>query len=452
MMSRIIYCLVACAILSSCAGLRRYKPVTEVDSNLFGREVTITDTTTIASISWREFFTDTHLQALIDTAMLRNSDLRAAQLRIKEAETTLRTARLAYLPSFNFTPNGAVSSFDSSPAQWVYNVPIAASWEIDIFGRLTAQKRQAKALVEQSRDYEQAVKSGLVATLATQYYTLLSLDEQLRIVKATAERFEESVRVMRAMKQAGMANETAVAQIEAAYNATSASSADIELAINNLENAICRILGQTPQPIKRGKLSDYALPATLSVGIPVQILANRPDVRAAEQALAQAFYATNIARTSLYPSLTLSGSAGWTNNLGSMVTNPGKVLLSAAGSLLQPIFNARALRGQVEIAKARQEQAAIQFEQSVINAGAEVNDALAKYDAASKKQQWRKSQLESLQRAAKHTELMMKHSSTTYLEVLTAEQSLLQGELDNTNDRYQTIEAIIELYHALGGF
>lgn len=439
-------------MLSACGIWRKYQPTDSVRDDLYGETaVSQTEGESIAAIDWREMFADDCLQSLIDEALDQNTDIRAARLRVDEASATLSSARLAYLPSFNFAPNGSVSSFDGAKASWTYSVPVTASWEIDVLGRMTNTKRQAQSLYEQSQDYVDAVQTQLIATVATQYYTLLTLDEQLRISRSTAESYAESVRVMRAMKSAGMTNEAGVLQIEAAYYATTASVKDIEQAITEIENALSTLLCRTPGHIARGTLAAQSFPEQLSVGVPVELLTRRADVRAAEQSLAQAYYAVNIARASLYPSLTLSGTAGWTNAAGAAIVNPGKLLLSAAGSLLQPIFNARSNKARVKIARAQQEQAELQFEQTLLNAGAEVNNALAQWQTALDKRPLRDNQVEALRNAVHKTELLMKHSPTTYLEVLTARQSLLQAELAQTNDRFEQIEAIISLYHALGG-
>lgn len=440
-------------MLSACGIWRKYQPVEQVQDDLYGElpEALPAEGESIAAIDWHDMFVDEALQSLIDEALEQNTDIRAARLRVDEASATLRTARLAYLPSFNFAPNGSVSSFDGSKASWTYSVPITASWEIDVLGRMTNTKRQAQSLYEQSQDYVDAVQTQLVATIATQYYTLLTLDEQLRISRSTAESYAESVRVMRAMKGAGMTNETGVLQIEAAYYAVTASIHDLEQSITEIENAMSSLLARTPGHIARGTLASQSFPEHLSVGVPVELLTRRADVRAAEQSLAQSYYAVNIARASLYPSLTLSGTAGWTNAAGAAIINPGKLLLNAAGSLLQPIFNARANQARVKIARAQQEQAELQFEQTLLNAGAEVNNALSQWQTALEKRPWRDNQVEALRNAVHKTELLMKYSPTTYLEVLTARQSLLQAELSQTNDRFEEIEAVINLYHALGG-
>ena len=443
----LIVCLAAA--MTSCGIYKNYQRPDVVTDGLYGTAETA-DSTTLGDISWQEMFTDPQLQALIDLALTNNTDLQSAQWRVKEAEATLKSARLAYLPSFNFAPQGTISSFDNGAASKTYSIPVTASWQIDIFGGLTNAKRKAKALYLQSREYQQAVRTQLIASVANLYYTLLMLDSQYEVTKETAAKWEESVRTMREMKAAGMTNEAGVAQYEGSYYGIVASLNDIEYSIRETENSLCSVLGEVPHEIVRGRLDEQQLPDNLAVGVPVQMLSNRPDIRQAEYSLMQSFYATNAARSALYPSITLSGSAGWTNNAG-VITNPGKLLLSAAGSLLQPIFNATANRANLKIAKAQQEESKLAFQQALLNAGAEVNNALTQCQTARAKTDLRIKQIEAMERAVESTELLMQHSSTTYLEVLTAQQSLLSAQLSQIADQFDEIQGVVNLYQALGG-
>lgn len=443
----LIVCLAAA--MTSCGIYKNYQRPDVVTDGLYGTAETA-DSTTLGDISWQEMFTDPQLQALIDLALTNNTDLQSAQWRVKEAEATLKSARLAYLPSFNFAPQGTISSFDNGAASKTYSIPVTASWQIDIFGGLTNVKRKAKALYLQSREYQQAVRTQLIASVANLYYTLLMLDSQYEVTKETAAKWEESVRTMREMKAAGMTNEAGVAQYEGSYYGIVASLNDIEYSIRETENSLCSVLGEVPHEIVRGRLDEQQLPDNLAVGVPVQMLSNRPDIRQAEYSLMQSFYATNAARSALYPSITLSGSAGWTNNAG-VITNPGKLLLSAAGSLLQPIFNANANRANLKIAKAQQEESKLAFQQALLNAGAEVNNALTQCQTARAKTDLRIKQIEAMERAVESTELLMQHSSTTYLEVLTAQQSLLSAQLSQIADQFDEIQGVVNLYQALGG-
>lgn len=438
-------------VLTSCGIYKPYSRPEVTTDGLYGQEHVTTDTTTIATIEWREFFTDNHLQGLIEEGLAKNSDMQAAQWRIKEAEAALKSARLAFLPSFNISPSGGVSSFERGAGSWTYTAPIAASWQIDIFGGINNAKRKAKAVYEQSLEYRQAVHAQIVSAVANYYYTLLMLDAQREVTRLTAESFGRSAETMRAMMDAGMTNMAAVAQMEAAAHAAEAMLLDIDLQIRDVENGLCTLLGDTPHTIERSSLTEQSFPEEYATGIPVQLLANRPDVRLAEYNLMQAFYATAAARSALYPTLTLSGLLGWTNSVGSAVVNPGGLLLSATASVVAPIFNAGRARANVMIAEAQQEEALIAFRQSLLNAGAEVNSALAQIQTAKSKHAWRAKQIEALELAVESTEMLMQYGSTTYLEVLTAQQNLLSGRIDQINDRFEEVEGIITLYTALGG-
>lgn len=452
MKKNVIPLILSALTWSSCGIYSKYEPVQEVQQDLYGEEVALSDTASVfAGQSWRELFRDPSLQVLIDSALQKNTDLQSAQLRVEEAEATLKAARLAYLPSFAFTPNGAVSSFDGGKASQTYSIPVTASWELDIFGRIRNAKMQSKALLAQSRDYRQAVQTGLISGMANLYYTLLMLDEQLQISEQTAASWKETVETMRALMAAGMANEAAVSQMEATYYSINTAVLDLRESINQVENSICLLLSETPHRIGRGKLSDQIFPVQFPVGVPMQLLSNRPDVRSAQRSVEVAFYGVNQARSAFYPSVVLSGSAGWTNSAGSMIVNPAKFLASAVASLTQPIFANGRLTAQYKIAKAQQEEARLSFEQALLNAGTEVNEALTQYQTAHQKAELFEQQLESLDRACESTSLLMQHGNTTYLEVLTARQSLLNAQLSQTANRFAEIQGIINLYQALGG-
>ena len=452
MKRNIITLAITTLMLSSCGIYTKYQPATTVPEDLFGAAETVSDTIhNIAKLNWRQLFVDPHLQSLIEQGLRNNTDLQSAHWRVEEARASLSSARLAYLPSFAFSPQGTVSSFDKGKAGQSYSLPITSSWEIDIFGRLPNATRRAKALYIQSQEYEIAVKTQLIANLANTYYTLLMLDAQLTISEETEVKWKESVRVMQALKNAGQGNEAGLAQTEATYYSICTTVLDLKEQIRQAENSLCLMLGETPQFIRRGTLDGQVLPQDLSVGIPLQLLANRPDVRSSELALAQAFYTTNEARSAFYPSITLSGSAGWTNGVGEVVMNPGKLLLSAVGSLTQPLFNKGQNIARLKIAKAQQEEAKLSFTQTLLNAGAEVNNALKQNQTARDKSDLYQRQISSLQTAVTSTQLLMQHGNSTYLEVLTAQQTLLTAQLTQVSNRFQEIQGIINLYQALGG-
>ena len=453
---KLITLSVSCLLLSSCGIYTTYERPSDINTDgLYGQdlneEAVAVDTASIASLSWRELFTDSHLQMLIEHALQSNTDLLSAQQRIKEAEATLSSAKLAYLPSFMLTPQGGVSSFDKSKGSWTYTGIASASWEIDIFGKLTNAKRRSKALYLQRLEYEQAVSTSLIANVANLYYTLLMLDEQYRISEETAVNWRESVRAMRAMMAAGMTNEASVSQSEANCRQVEASLLDLKQQIKEVENSLSILLGEVPGGIERGHLAGQDFPEDLTVGVPLQLLSRRPDVKSAELSLASAFYSTNAARSAFYPSITLSGTAGWTNSAGNMIINPGKLLLSAVGALTQPLFNKGLNIAQLKIAKAQQEEAKLAFQQALLNAGSEVNNALTQVQTARGKTELRTGQIISLENAVRSTQLLMQHGTSTYLEVLTAQQSLLSAQLTQVADRFDEIQGIINLYQALGG-
>ena len=453
MIRKTITITIFCATLTDCHIYRAYErpESVNVSDSLYRQPVAGEDTASLASLSWKELFTDPQLQQLIETGLNNNTDLSIARLKVKEAEALLMTSRLSYLPSVSLTPQGTLTSADGNKASKTYNLAASADWEIDLFGKLLNSKRGAQTALEQSEAYRQAVQTQLVATIANSYYTLLMLDEQLDISRRTAQTWDESVRTMKALKRAGQATEMAVAQTEAGKLAVDASVLSVERQINEMENSLSTLLGLSPQAIERSTLKEQQFPDTLSTGVPLQLLSRRPDVRQCEAQLAVAYYATNSARSAFYPSITLSGSAGWTNATGATVTNPGQWLLTAVGSLVQPLFNRGKNIANLKIAKAQQEEALLTFRQSLLDAGAEVNDALVQWQTARQRIRLDEQQVAALRSALRSSELLMQHSSQNYLEVLTARQSLLQAELDTTTNRFDEIQGVINLYHALGG-
>ncbi|MFR4100421.1 TolC family protein [Barnesiella intestinihominis] len=451
-MKRIIIGLLLSTGLSGCHIYRTYErpELSGVDS-LYRVPAMTEDTMSLADFSWKELFTDTVLQQLIEKGIANNTDLNIARLKVREAEALLTSSKLAYLPSVSLTPQGTIKSIEGNSPTKTYNLAASADWELDIFGRLTNAKREAKAVLEQSQAYKQAVQTQLIATIANSYYTLLMLDKQLDISKRTAEIWAENLRVMKALKKAGQTTEMAVAQIEASKLSVDASLLSLEQQITEVENSLSSLLGVVPQRIDRSTLDMQSFPDTLSVGVPLQLLQRRPDVRQSEAALAEAFYTINRAYSAFYPAITLSGSAGWTNAAGAIISNPGEWLFSAVGSLVQPLFNRGQNIANLKVAKARQEEALLTFRQTLLNAGTEVNDALLQWQVARRRLDLDRQQIISLQSAVRSSELLMRHSSQNYLEVLTARQTLLDAELSAVSDRFEEIQGVINLYHALGG-
>ena len=435
MKKQILYMLCATALLSSCHIYKSYdRPEDITTSGLYRdpiaeNDTLVSDTTNFGNLPWREVFTDPQLQSLIEAGLKQNTDLLTAAQNVKAAEASLLSARLAYAPSLGLSPQGTISSFDKNAATKTYSLPVTASWQVDLFGQL------------------------LNSNIANMYYTLMMLDRQLEITKSTAEILKKNAETMEAMKDAAMynINSTGVEQSKAAYAQVLASIPDIEQSIRETENALSTFLGEAPHAIKRGTLEAQVLPTELSAGVPIQLLSNRPDVKAAEMALASCYYNTNSARAAFYPQITLSGSAGWTNSAGSAIINPGKLLASAVGSLTQPLFYRGQNIARLKAAKAQEESAKLSFQQALLNAGSEVSNALSLYQKTSEKVESRRLQVESAKKASEDTKELFNLGTSTYLEVLSAQQSYLSAQISQVSDCFDQMQAVVSLYQALGG-
>lgn len=465
-MRKIIYSALLLSSLSSCGIYTKYQPVTSVPDKLYGDSVlekSITeyqgdsrgdsvsvDSTSLGFMDWHDLFQDPLLQQYIERGLSQNTDYQQAMLRVEEAAATLKAAKLAFLPSFAISPQAGVTSFGNSKASQTYSIPLTMSWEIDIFGKMRNAKEQAKALYAKSEDYQQAVRTQLIANISSIYYTLISLDQQLSLSEKTEEAWRETLTTARALMKVGRYDEAGVSQMEATLQSVHTSVLDLQSQIAQTENSLAVILGETPRHYDRSNELNL-LGDKLSVGVPLQLLSCRPDVRQAQRTIEAAFYGVNQARSAFYPSLTLSGSVGWTNSAGSMIVNPGKLLASALGSLVAPVLTRGQNEAQLKIAKAQQEEAKLSFTQTLLNAGKEVNDALTAYQTSVEKEQSIASQVKSLEKALKSTTLLMDHGTNTYLEVLTARQTLLSAQLSETANKLTKTQNIINLYQALGG-
>lgn len=431
---------------SSCGLYKKYeRPATDFADSLYNRLPQQDDTTSIAEISWEDFFNDPILKEWIHVGLENNTDLNVARLKVDEAEAVLTAARGAFLPGVN----AALKEQVSAPGGNAFSVNIGTSWEADIFGKLRNSKHQAAAALEQSVAYRQAVQTQLVASIANMYYTLLMLDEQMSVSQRTYDNWKENIRTMEALKRAGKTNEAAVLQAKSNQLNVQASMIDLEQSIVETENAFCALLGIVPVTVRRGHLNEQNFPIELSAGLPSGLLSRRPDVKQAEMALAQAYYATNVAQASFYPQLSLSGTLGW--NASGASVDPSEFFANLAASVLQPVFAKRSLKANLKKAKAQQEEAMYQFRQAVLDAGVEVNNALIQWQAAQERMEVDRSQVVHLKAAVWNTQLLMKHGGATYIEVLTAQQTLLKAELAEASDKFAQIQGVINLYHALGG-
>lgn len=451
-MKKIVFTLATTALLSSCGIYSSYERPADIKTdNLYGATVTESaDSAGLAALPWRSLFTDPTLQSLIEKGLQNNTDMRTAALGIEQAEASLKAAKLSFFPSFALAPQGGFNSVDWAKASKTYTIPLSASWQVDIFGSLRNAKKRAQVQLESSKAYKQAVQTQLIATIANYYYTLAMLDEQLNVSKATADIWQENIKTYKALMNVGQTTSAAVAQAEGNYYNVCAQIVDLEQQITEVENSFSTLLGETVSSIQRQSINDWQAPQSITVGIPSYALANRPDVKNAELALASAFYNTNAARSAFYPALNLTGTLGWTNDLG-VIVNPGKWIWQAVGSLTQPIFQNGKLRANLKISKAQQEEAKLAFQQTLLNAGAEVNTAMAKIQNNTEKEKLNDKQIASMEQAVKSTQLLMQNSSTNYLEVLTAQQSLLSAQLSKISTQFAKIQGTIELYQALGG-
>lgn len=445
-----------CFTFTGCKIYNKYKSQSQISSDIYGTTEDVKAAqadSSIASLSWREFFADPLLQKLIDSAIARNTDLNSARIAVEQSQASLKAAKLGYLPSISFAPSAGVNSFlneGSLQPTWTYNLPLQINWDLDLFAVNTNQKRKAQAVLWQTQAREQVVKANLVSSVAQQYCMLQLLDRQLEILLFTDSLWNVSLETQRSLWENGKAYSTAVNQMENSYLNVKTQIVDVRRRIRGVENAICKLLVITPQHIERSSWSSYELPQRIGTGVSAQLLSNRPDIQVADHALEEAFYNTQAARAAFYPKLSLQGLLGWGNNSG-MIPNPGALLLNALASLTQPIFAQGKLRANLKISKLSQEDMAQKYVQTVINAGNQVNEALADCQVAREKDTYYKRQVEVLQDAYAGTHELMDAGKANYLEVLTAQESLLSAQINEAANLYEGSRALIALYIALGG-
>ncbi len=460
---------VVCMMLTGCGIYNKYEQKTEAPADLFGSTQNVqafSGSESLAQMSWREFFTDPLLQQLIEQVLANNTDLNTARIAVAQSEASLKAAKLAYLPSLYFLPQGTLSSFDKSAFSQTYSLPLQLSIDIDVFGSITNKKRAAQAVLLQAKMSEEAVKANLVSTTAQQYFLLQELDHQLEILTITDSLWKASLDTQKSLFENGKAYATAVNQMESSYLSVRTQIVDTRRSIRATENAICKLLAITPQHIQRGKWGSSALhhpdaqgdtgqrmfdTRFLKIGVPATMLEQRPDIRMANYAMEEAFYNTQAARAAFFPSITLTGTAGWTNSAGSMIVDPGKLLLNFVGQLTQPIFARGKVKANYKIAKLSEENLQKKYVQTVINAGNQVNEALADCEAAREKHAYYSRQVEVLYDAYTGTHELMDNGKANYLEVLTAQESLLNAQLSEAMNMYKGAQAVIALYIALGG-
>ena len=412
----------------------------------------VTDTTSFANIPWRSVFTDPQLQTLIEKTLANNPDLLNAALNIDMAEAQLKMAKLAFLPGITFTPQGTISTWDGQKANKTYSLPVNASWDANLFGSLTAAKRSTQVSMLQMKDYQVAVQTKLIANVANMYYTLLMLDKQLQIVTDMEKLTKDTWGIMKVQLQTVRGvRSTAVQSAESNDLSVQTQKEDIKRQIRETENSLSLVMGEQAHAISRSTLDAQSLPTTFSTGVGVQLLSNRADVHANEMALANCFYNIEVARSRFYPSLTISASGAYTNSGGMGITNPGKILLSAVGSLTQPIFMKGQLRAGLRVAEDQYKQALNTWQSSVLSAGSEVSNALVLYNASDAKSKLEQKRIAVLKKNVEDTRNLMASAGATYLEVITAQSNLLNAQLNQVQDDFSKMQAVVNLYYALGG-
>lgn len=422
-----------------------------------------TDSLSMADVSWRDMFTDTHLRQYIEEGLENNLDIRIALQQMAAAEAYMKQGKAGYLPTLTGNASATRSYISENGQQGAMLSALGAdhidqfelsgslSWEADIWGKIRSNKRAGEASYLQSVAAHQAVKTQLVSVIAATYYQLLSLDAQLDVTNQTIDARQSSVETITALKEAGQVTQVAVDQNVAQYNSAKALKVDLETAIFKTENALNLLLGRTAVVIARGALTNQNLNSDIKLGVPTTLLRNRPDVIASEYALINAFEMTNVANSSFYPSLTISASGGLQSLEIDELFNANSLFANIVGGLTQPILNQRRLRTQKEVAVAQQEQALINFKKALLTAGNEVSNALYDYNAETEKFEYRQKEVEALRQAETNSEYLLNNGYASYLDLLTARQSALNAELNVIDNKLNQLLSVVNIYEALGG-
>ena len=460
-MKKILIFAAATMLLGSCGVYNKYERpsvdtqglIRDVESDADTLAVAPQDTASFGNLPWRAVFTDPQLQALIEQGLQKNSDLRNAALTVQMYESMLKAAKLAFLPAINFGSNslGNIQTIYIDPSQTnkSYSFPMTASWTLDLFGNILSQKRSTQMKLLGFKDYQMAVRAQVISGVANCYYTLLMLDEQVRIVTEMSKMAKETWEMMKLQHQLGRMRSTSVQSAEAAYLNTLTQANDFRRQIRSTENALSLLIGQAGQQIPRSTLAQQSLPTEFSTGVGVALLKNRPDVHNAEMQLAACFHDVQTARSQFYPNITIGATGAFGNVNGTL--NPGKWLTNFFGGLTQPIFNRGALTANLKVSKLKYEQAFNSWQNAILSAGNEVSNALINYHVYDENSKLESQRVEVLTKNVEDTRALYKSSGSTYLEVLTAQTQLLSAQLAKVNDDYSKMVNVITLYTALGG-
>lgn len=463
-MKRIVFKLfnfiIAALLFTSCGLYNKYERPEDLNTTGLVRDI-ISDGDTLqvnsdenfGNLPWREVFTDPQLQSLIEKALENNVDLRNAALNVKMMEDMLKVAKLAFLPSVAIAPSGTIArvQMDGASTTKTYQLPIQASWNVDLFGNILSQKRSAQMKLLATKDYQVAVQTNIICGVANLYYTLMMLDEQLAIITDMESLTKETWDMMKLQMELGRARSTSVQSAEASYYGVQGQKLSIRQQIRELENSMSLLLNEAGHQIPRGSFYNQSLPSTFATGVGIQLLSNRADVHAAEMQLAQCFYDVQTARSRFYPNINISATAMFTNSLGGAVVNPGKWLLSAIGSLTQPIFQHGQIVAGLKVAKAQQEQALNTFQQTILKAGNEVSNALLAYNTSAEKSVIDEKQVKIYEQNVEDTKQLYASKGSSYLEVIQAQSGLLNARISKVQDDFSKMQAVVNLYQALGG-
>jgi len=443
-------------VFQGCRIAKSYQRPVVTTNGLF-RDVTATDTNTLADIPWSRIFKNANLQTLLKEGVSNNYDLKIAVARIKQAEANLRQSRAAFLPSISGGPQTTQQRLSASQggalfgAERIYQLSANASWEVDLWSKLKSSNRAALAALLQSEAYRRAVQTQLISDIATNYFNLLAYDKQLAITIETVENRKADVATNKMLKEANRITEAAVAQSEANRYAAEVTIPDLQNNIRQTENAISVLTARKPGSIQRDSLDVQQVDTLLQTGVPAQLLGNRPDVQQAEYSVRYFFEQINIARAYFYPTLTITAQGGWQSGSASTLFNSSALFGNLVGGLTQPVFNKGINKQRLETAKAQYEENLANFQQIVLDAGREVSDALYSYESVANKSNSRYQQLESWKKAVEFNRELLKNGYATYTDVLTSEQGYLTAHLSSINDKLQKLTSIVSLYRSLGG-
>lgn len=455
-LSRYIAVAVLSLLMTSCGIYKKYEmPIENSYVNQYAQALAQqVDSTSLPYLGWEQVFTDPLLQDYIRRALAQNTDIDNAVQNVKIAQAQLQGAKLSYFPAVALSPNGGAAKYGSGKMDtWTYTIPMSIQWEIDVFGKILNRKRGAKISLEQMEEYQAATRSQIISAVANVYYSLVLMKQQLALTERTSEIWKDQVESMKLMKEAAMVNEAAVVQSTANYWSIMSSIPDIRQGIHELNNSLALLLHESAATeYSVTDNLDFELPVSIENGVPMYYLAARPDVRAAERGIASAYYSVSSARAAFYPSLMISSNGGFTNLLGSIVKNPGEFFIQLAGQLTAPLFSRGQNIANLKVAKANQQKAMNNFENTVLSASADVSDALSQFRNNHEKREYLLKQINNLEKSVEYTqELLTLDPKTTYLEVLTAQSSLLNAQLASLNCWHSKVAACITLYQAVGG-